>query len=69
MVQRVPKLVWWREKETSWSRQQTVEKRRERDRTEPRAEKQRQRERDRSIVVDGGIASLERERVSPEREG
>jgi hypothetical protein len=22
MVQRVPELVWWREKETGWSRQQ-----------------------------------------------
>jgi hypothetical protein len=68
MVQRVPELVWWREKETGWSREQTAEKRPKRDRPEPGAEKRRQRERDRSIVMDGGIASPERESVAKERE-
>ncbi len=68
MVQRVPELVWWRERDRLEQRADSREVARKRHRPRPGAEKRRQRERDRSIVVDGGIVSPEKESVARERE-
>jgi hypothetical protein len=57
MVQRVPELLWWRERDRLEQRVDSREAARKRHRPGPEAEKQREREREREIVVDSGIAS------------